>query len=497
MSKSEEKKIQLASTSFTRQQPLTMSDLPPSPGWKAIAGPGWITAAGSIGSGEIFFWPTLVAYYGAGLMWLHNVSAFAQFWLSRSARRYSVVTGETLNQAFERTVPFYTLFLLLVAFIGAVIPGWAALAATSLMAIFGTSLPLGVKPAGWEGWCILNIILILLIILPSRVVARMLRTATAGMCLVLIATAWIAAVLSAPPAVWADYFTQMFVTKWGWMPTVDASALAVGISMSTVASAVAYAYAAPTIGFGDSQRVRGLGHGMGKYMGRITGLRGKAETITASGFIMNYDDPKQIEELGKWMRGEDIDNAVFGLLATCATSWAFCLGSYAVLYPRRLVPSGINVAVTQAEILKEGFGMPGWYLMLFITWLTLWTTQLNGFDGGPRNAADMIMYQFPSIQKRISYRGVYWAWLVFMVGGGMAVILSGLALPGELITLNALLGFIQAVPTCLIQAYIGAKLLPKNIRSPMYETVIILAYSIFYLWVTALWMPAQAWWPFK
>jgi len=52
MSKSEEKKIQLASTSFTRQQPLTMSDLPPSPGWKAIAGPGWITAAGSIGSGS-------------------------------------------------------------------------------------------------------------------------------------------------------------------------------------------------------------------------------------------------------------------------------------------------------------------------------------------------------------------------------------------------------------------------------------------------------------
>ena len=497
LSQTEEKKIQLQSTSLSRQQPLTMRDLPPSPGWKTIAGPGWISAAGAIGSGEIFFWPTLVSYFGAGVMWLHNVSAFAQFWLSRSARRYAVVTGESLNQGFERVVPFYTYFLLLTSIIGGIIPGWAALAATSLMAITGVSLPLGLKPSGWEGWCILNIALCLLVLLPSKNVARMLRQTTAYMCLVLIATAWIAAALAAPPAVWADYFTQMFVTKWGWIPNIDANALAVGISMSSFASAVSYAYSAPTIGFGDSQRARSLGHGMGKYMGTITGLRGKVETISQSGYIMNFDDPKQVEELGKWMKGEDIDNGVFGLLATCATSWAFTLGSYAVLYPRGLVPSGLNVAVTQAEILKEGFGMPGWYFMLFITWLTLWTTQLGGFDGGPRNAADMIMYAFPGLQKRVSYRGVYWAWMVYIVGGGLAVILSGIALPGAMITMNALLGFIQAVPTCLIQAYVGGRLLPKKVRAPMYETVILLVYSVFYLWITAMWAPAQAWWPFK
>jgi len=494
MSQTEEKKLQLGWTN--RLPPLTMRDLPPSPGWKAIAGPGWIGAAGSIGSGEIFFWPTLVSYFGAQIMWLHNVSAFAQFWLARSARRYTLVTGESLGQGVERIVPFYTLFRLFLAAISAMIPGWAALAATSLMAIFGTPLPMGLNPKGWEGWCILNIILILVIILPSRVVVRMLRTATAGMCLVLIATAWIAAALAAPPSVWADYFTQMFVTKWGWMPNVDAGALAVGITWSSVASAVSYAYSAPTIGYGTSMHVRGLGHGMGKYMGRITGLRGKAETITQSGFIMNYDDPKQVDELGRWMKGEDIDNAVFGLLATCATSWAFTLGAYAVLYPRGLVPAGMNVAVTQAEILKESFGMPGWYFMLFITWLTLWSTQMSSFDGGPRNSADMIMYTFPALQKRVSFRAVYWGWMIFMVGGGFAMILSGLALPGQLITINSLLGFIQAVPTCLLQAYIGWKVLPKKVSAPMYETVIILAYSIFYLWVTALWAPAQAWWPF-
>jgi hypothetical protein len=494
MSQTEEKKIQLGWTN--RLPPLTMRDLPPSPGWKAIAGPGWIGAAGSIGSGEIFFWPTLVSYFGAQIMWLHNVSAFAQFWLARSARRYTLVTGESLGQGVERIVPYYTFLRLVLAAISAMIPGWAALAATSLMALFDMPLPMGLNPAGWEGWCILNILLILVIIIPSRTVIRMLRTVTAGMCLVLIATAWIAAALAAPPAVWADYFVQMFVTKWGWMPTVDAGALAVGITWSSVASAVSYAYAAPTIGYSTSMHARGLGHGMGKYMGRITGIRGKAETITQSGFIMNYDDPKQVESLGNWMKGEDIDNAVFGLLATCATSWAFTLGSYGVLYPRGLVPSGMNVAVTQAEILKEGFGMPGWYFMLFITWLTLWTTQMNGFDGGPRNAADMIMYTFPALQKRVSFRAVYWGWMIWMVGGGFTMILSGLALPGVLITINALLGFIQAVPTCLLQAYIGGRLLPEKVRAPMYETVIILAYSVFYLWVTSLWAPAQAWWPF-
>jgi hypothetical protein len=211
---------------------------------------------------------------------------------------------------------------------------------------------------------------------------------------------------------------------------------------------------------------------------------------------MNYDDPHQVEELKKWMRGEDLDNGIFGLLATMATSWAFCLGAYAVLYPRGLVPTGMQVAVTQAEILSVSFGQPGWYFMLFITWLTLWTTQMGSFDGGPRNAADMIMYQFPSIRKYTSFRAVYWAWMIFMVGGGFSMILSGVALPGAMITMNAMLSFLQAVPACLFAAYIGERLLPKPIRAPRYETVIILIYAVFYLWVTSMWAPAQAWWPF-
>jgi len=303
--------------------------------------------------------------------------------------------------------------------------------------------------------------------------------------------AWTSAALSTPPAVWADYFTQMWVTKWGWIPVVDEASLKVGISMSTIVSAVAYAYSAPTIGFGDSQRVRGLGHGMGKYMGRITGLRGKAETISRSGYLMDVSDPEQVERFKEWMRGEDIDNAVFGLGATCATSWAFCLGSYAVLYPRGLVPQGLKVAVTQAEIMKESFGMPGWYFMLFITWLTLWTTQMSIFDGGPRNAADLFFFSFPAIRKYISYRGFYWLWLCYIVGGGMAVILSGLALPAALITLNSLLSFIEAVPVTLFTAYTGARLLPKEIRAPTYETVILLIYAVFYGYLTALWLPSR------
>jgi Mn2+/Fe2+ NRAMP family transporter len=490
MSQTEEKKIQLGSK-YTRLPPLTQRDLPDAPGFWSIAGPGWISAAGSIGSGEIFFWPTLVSFYGARIMWLHNVSAFAQFWLSRSARRYTVVTGESLGQGVERIVPFYTILRIFLAAIGAMSPGWAALAATTLMAAFGFPLPLGLNPKGWEGWCILNIVLILIIVVPARVVIRMLRTVTAGLCLVLIATAWIAAALAAPPAVWADYFTQMFVTTWGWLPTVNEASLAVGISWGTIAGAVAYAYAAPTIGYGASMRVRGLGHGMGKYMGRITGLRGKAETITQSGFIMNYEDPHQLAELKKWMRGEDLDNGIFGLMATMATSWAFCLGSYAVLYPRGLVPKSMDVAVTQAEILRVSFGQPGWYFMLFITWLTLWTTQMSGFDGGPRNAADMIMYMFPGLKKRISFRGVYWLWMCWVVGGGFAMILSGIALPGALITFNSLLSFIQAVPACLFAAYIGERLLPKQVRAPRYETVIILIYAVFYGIITAYWLPGR------
>jgi hypothetical protein len=129
--------------------------------------------------------------------------------------------------------------------------------------------------------------------------------------------------------------------------------------------------------------------------------------------------------------------------------------------------------------------------MLFITWLTLWTTQMSGFDGGPRGQADMVMYMFPGVQKRVSFRGVYWIMLVYRVFGGFAMILSGFALPGGLITLNSMLSFIQAVPACLFAAYIGERLLPKQVRAPRYETVIILIYAAFYSVITAFWLPAR------
>jgi hypothetical protein len=81
--------------------------------------------------------------------------------------------------------------------------------------------------------------------------------------------------------------------------------------------------------------------------------------------------------------------------------------------------------------------------------------------------------------------------LVYRVFGGFAMILSGFALPGGLITLNSMLSFIQAVPACLFAAYIGERLLPKQVRAPRYETVIILIYAAFYSVITAFWLPAR------
>ncbi|HMJ15430.1 MAG TPA: Nramp family divalent metal transporter, partial [Polyangiaceae bacterium] len=76
--------------------------MPPRPALLAALGPGVIWLALAQGSGELIWWPYIVAKYGLGFLFLLVPACLLQWPLNVEIGRYTVLTGETVWQGFVR-----------------------------------------------------------------------------------------------------------------------------------------------------------------------------------------------------------------------------------------------------------------------------------------------------------------------------------------------------------------------------------------------------------
>ena len=81
---------------------LPRRDLPVFPGWMAALGPGVIWLALAQGSGELIWWPYLVAKYGLSFMVLLTPACLLQYPITIGIGRYTVATGESIFHGFIR-----------------------------------------------------------------------------------------------------------------------------------------------------------------------------------------------------------------------------------------------------------------------------------------------------------------------------------------------------------------------------------------------------------
>lgn len=70
--------------------------VPKFPGWLAALGPGIVWLALAQGSGELIWWPYLVAKYGLTFLWLFVPACLLQYPLTYEIGRYTAMTGETI-----------------------------------------------------------------------------------------------------------------------------------------------------------------------------------------------------------------------------------------------------------------------------------------------------------------------------------------------------------------------------------------------------------------
>ncbi|MDC4225882.1 MAG: Nramp family divalent metal transporter [Candidatus Manganitrophus sp.] len=229
---------------------------------------------------------------------------------------------------------------------------------------------------------------------------------------------------------------------------------------------------------------------MAAHIGRITGLTGKAETITSEGFLPEAS-PQSAAEWKQWERYLSAD-VLIGIVGNLATTMMTCLLAYALLFPKGILPQDYELAVVQSRFFEVSWGAFGRTLFLIVAAAFLTDTWLATADGVSRMQADIVTILFPERSKRFTVRQWYYIFL------GLLTVITSLTMlldqPGPLILISAAIGFagtiIFPVALYLLNHRLLAPQLPEwarpskeSARRLLFCFVAYFGLAVVYLWI--------------
>lgn len=462
---------------------LPRRPLPPFPGWWLALGPGIVWMALAQGSGELIWWPYLVAKYGLTFLCLLVPACLLQYPLNVEIGRYTLLTGESIFHGFFRVsrllgLGLWVLMTLSFLWFGA----FAAAGGTALAALTGL-------PEGWSArgqalfWGYLSIGLFLLALVCSRVayvlVERVMK---------LVAVVTVAGLLwaCAQPQVYGELpaFARGLLGPPGPLPRpwedADATKLLTAIAFAGLGGFWILFY---------SYWLREKGSGMATHVGRITGpLAGRDEPVAAEGYLPR-EDAEGAARWRQWWRYLRVD-ATVGIAGNLLTTLMTCLLAWALLHPRGLLPQDYDIAVVQAEFFAVSWGQAGRMAFLLVAAAFLADTWLATLDAVSRMQADIARSLFPDSPWSMRR----WYWTVVAVLSVVTCLTMLAETPGALIQLSAVIGFAGTVIFPVALYRLNFKLLdptlpawarrPRRAALPLALCfVLYLALALGYLWL--------------
>lgn len=456
-------------------------NLPRFPGWTAALGPGVVWMALAQGSGELIWWPYLVAKYGLTFLCLLIPACLLQVPINYAIGNYTVLTGETIFQGFirlNRAVAFLLWICMTVSFLW--FGSFASAGGTAMAALTNF-------PAEWDVrgqtlfWAYLSIAVFFCALAFSRVIYTMVER---FMLVVAVTTLIGLVVACAHPTVMAaaPTFVQGLVRP-QWPPprpwdAADATKLLTAITFAGLGGFWTLFY---------SYWLREKGSGMAATMGHVEGLAGRHHMVFDTGAVPQRP---QLTEVAKWRRFLAVDSSV-GIVGNILTTLMTCLLAYAVLHPQGLLPDEYEIAVVQSRFFEVSWGEVGRALFLVVAAAFLADTWMATADAVARVHTDCVLSFFPAA-RRYPVRRWY---LVFLVIGTLITCLTMLlSQPGTLILLSALIGFLGTVSYAALLYALNHKFLPRHVEPkacPQRWAAIGLAVSgvayaglaVAYLWV--------------
>lgn len=440
------------SSSWGVLAPYKTAPLPPLPSMLKALGPGVIFMALAQGSGELIWWPYIIAKYGLSFLFLLLPACLLQFPVTYEIGRYTVLTGESIFQGFIRLQRHFAFFLWVLMTLSFLWFGaFAAAGGTSLAAL--TNIPAGWSPRGQTlFWGYASMAVFLVAILLSKVIYQLVE-----------GFMWVVAVLTLIGLLWAsangealhalpDFIKGLFVPDLS-MPrpwdSTDATKLLTAITFAGLGGFWTLFY---------SYWVRDKGIGMAHYMGRLTGpITGKAEAIPSSGFVPGKDEG--LAHVRHWRHYLFWDISI-GIGGNLLTTLMTCLLAYALLFPKNLLPQGYELAVVQSRFFEASWGVIGRFLFLIVAAAFLSDTWLATVDAVSRIHTDCLFAFFPKAQS-ISVRSWYLIFLFVLTGITSATM--GAAEPGPLILISAVIGFVGTVLFSVALIFLNHVYLPRHL----------------------------------
>lgn len=420
--------------------------LPLFPGWWRALGPGIVWMALAQGSGELIWWPYLVAKYGLTFLCLLLPACLLQYPLNVEIGRYTLLTGETIFRGFLRLhrgfgLALWALMTLSFLWFGA----FASAGGTALAALTGF-------PAGWGArgqtlfWGYASIGVFVVAAVFSGVVYRLVENFMKVVAVTtVIGLAWACLqpeVLAALPS----FVRGLAGPPAGSMPRLwdpaDATKLLTGITFAGLGGfwILLYSYWLSEKGAGmaaHASHVTGVGGGAGTATDEPAPVHGMAGVAA----LLPSDREETRAAWDRWRRYLTVD-ALVGIGGNLCTTLMTCLLAWALLFPKGLLPEDYELAVVQSRFFEVSWGPVGRLLFLVVAAAFLTDTWLATADGVSRMQADIITTVFPRAARQGRRR---WYWICFatltaITGGTMA-----LSTPGVMILLSAVVGFAGTV----------------------------------------------------
>lgn len=426
--------------------------MPKFPGWWAALGPGVVWMALAQGSGELIWWPYMVAKYGLTFLWLLAPACLLQYPLNLEIGRYTMLTGESIFHGFIRLHRGFGIFLWLLMTVSFLWFGAFASAGGTAMA------ELTHWPEGWSQrgqslfWGYASIAVFVTAILASGVVYTLIERF-----MKLVATVTVIGLLSA--CMQAEVVASLPSFAQGLLGITDAMPRAWdNADASKLLTAITFA------GLGGfwilfySYWLRDKGTAMAGLAGRITGLGGAEEAVASDGFLPE-NDAESASRWRTWRRFLSIDIMV-GIVGNLFTTLMTCLLAYALLFPKGLLPQEYELAVVQSQFFAVSWGEIGRLLFLVVAAAFLTDTWLATADAVSRIQTDIVLTLFPKC-RQLAARKWYYIFLALLTV--ITSVTMQLDAPGPLILTSALIGFVGTILFPVALYLLNHRLLPPHL----------------------------------
>ena len=464
--------------------------LPAIPGWARALGPGIVWMALAQGSGELVWWPYLVAKYGLTFLFLLVPACLLQFPLNVEIGRYTLLTGESVFRGFFRLSRGFGLFLWALMTLSFLWFGaFASAGGTALAALTGF-------PAGWSArgqtlfWGYASIAAFTVALVSSGVVYRLIEAVMKVVAIVtVIGLVWACIspeVLQALPS----FLPAIVAPPGGAMPRPwdpgDATKLLTGITFAGLGGFWILLY---------SYWLLEKGTGMGTYRAHIHGVSGGPAETAEHGELAPEDSAEGRAAWSRWRRYLTAD-ALIGIIGNLFTTLMTCLLAWALLFPKGLLPQDYELAVVQARFFEVSWGPVGKLLFLLVAALFLTDTWLATVDGVSRMQADIIRTVFP--ESRATRQEWYWRCIAALTA--ITCVTMALEAPGPLILLSAVIGFVGTVIFPVALFLLNYRHLPARVpawaRPPLRFAVLLGVSFAAYLALALFYAASLAGWSF-